>query len=118
MHLEIYFKGKNFISVVKQNVPLPRTAHDGQEMCAAISANRSKATGRRIEVHDCSFKVFSGSPAFCTDLDAMVVGKRTKQCWITNRDKGMVGFTLTFEDRDPEFEIDEFEEVVTSITWQ
>ena len=117
MNMEIYSKGKNFISVVKQTVPFPRTAHDGQELCAAISANRSKATGRRIEVHDCSFKTISGSPAFCMDLDAMVVGKRTRQCWITNRDKGMVGFIFTFEDRDQEFRIDEFEAVVTSITW-
>lgn len=117
MNMEIYSKGKNFISVVKQTVPLPRTAHDGQELCAAISANRSKATGRRIEVHDCSFKTISGSPAFCMDLDAMVVGKRTRQCWITNRDKGMVGFTFTFEDKVQELKIAEFEEVMTSITW-
>ncbi len=116
--LEIYSKGKNFISVVKKTVPLPRTAHDGQELCAAISANRSKATGRRIEVHDCSFKTISGSPAFCVDLDAMVVGKRTRQCWITNRDKGMVVVTFTFEDKVQELKIAEFEEVMASITWQ
>ena len=113
---EAYAKEDQYIKVAKEQTELLAAPGTRQALCDEIAGNRAHVAGRRVAVHECSYGVVSGVPSFCMDLDAMAVGKRTRQCWLAKPPGGTLRFTVTFDPGDPAV-LSAFEAILASIAW-